>query len=86
MSDKMADIEHLKEQFRSKSVNLRYQLISDAVEQLPEELRNILPPIPRDQPEEIFSRIPQEMTQLLVEKINEASMAKIIFLSMLMVI
>jgi hypothetical protein len=72
------ELKKLKKQLRSISTENRYKLIAEAVDHLPEEIQRKIPSIPREQPEDIFNLIPPEIIKLVVEKINELQMSKIL--------
>jgi len=78
-------VENIKEKFGKLEVNDRYQLISNAVQRLPDEIRSQIPQVPHDHPEELFGKVPPEIFQRIMLKIQELSMPSVLQISSIVV-
>jgi hypothetical protein len=78
-------VEKIKKKFAKIDPEICFQIISNAVQHLPDELRSKIPPVPHDHPEELFGKLTPEMCQLIMQKIQEFPMQSVLEISSIMV-
>ncbi len=75
-------VEKIKKKFSKIDPKNRFQLISNAIQHLPEEIRSKIPSVPHDHPEELFGKLTPEVCQLIMQKIQEFPIQSVLEISM----